>query len=158
MFRSWPADRYIARRSPLGAARAARSFRRTIDTSQLKCDVCPLFKPYNVFCSPTHVELWPVHQLGRKRCARGYGNLPIPSNASRIEPEPLNRVPCQTYAAGLFRNEGGRSGAEHGFLVPDLNPLEISRIMLDRRVKNPGPGRVARTFTIIRKGTGMEKS
>lgn len=28
---------------------AARSFCRTIDTLQLKCDVCPPFKLYNVF-------------------------------------------------------------------------------------------------------------
>lgn len=64
---------------------AARSFRRTIDTSQLKCDVCPLFKLYNVFCSSTHVDGTQAAGSRRKRCAHGYGNLPLPANASRIE-------------------------------------------------------------------------
>lgn len=72
---------------------------RAIDTSQLKCDVCPLFGLYNVFCSPTRVErCWTAHESRPTEIHGEKGERAIwkfhlfPANASRIRAEPSNRV------------------------------------------------------------------
>lgn len=91
---------------------------RAIDTSQLKCDVCPLFELYNVFCSPTRVErCWTAHERStEKKVDERYGNSTFfQLTPRRIRAEPSNhciRV-VASYAAGLFRNEEGRAGRKH---------------------------------------------
>lgn len=76
-----------------------------IDSSQLKCDVCPPFELSNVFCPPTRVAA-PQRDRG-KRCS--YGNSPVPRIAGP-----------RAAAAGKNGEQGTRKSTQPA----DPNPIE----------------------------------
>lgn len=141
LFASILVGRKYSRRSTLVLHRA-------IDTSQLKCDVCPLFKLYNVFCSPTRVErCWTAHEPGGDpRRKRWTSDMEIPpfstsfSSPPRIRAEPSNvsNVRSPVMRRDYFETKKEQLERKHRSFVSsgsfDLDPLEI-------RITNNGTGR-----------------
>lgn len=78
---------------------------RAIDTSQLKCDVCPLFELYNVFCSPTRVErCWTAHERStEKKVDERYGNSTFFQLTPRVF-EPSHRTTVYVWSPVMQRD------------------------------------------------------
>lgn len=147
LFASILVGRKYSRRSTLVLHRA-------IDTSQLKCDVCPLFKLYNVFCSPTRVErCWTAHEHGRrsteKKVNERYGNstffhqLAFPRLRVSVPSHRTYRTCGRQLCGGIIlkrRRNNWKGNTDRSFLLGRLTSIH-SRYVLritERGVNNSG--------------------